>query len=377
MKHFRISFTIIASAFALAVLSGSCSHSNKEQREEGPATVDVANPMIDSITLYHTYPGEVYSPSSAVVMAHADGELLRQCYTDGAHVRKGQLLFVIDSSKYRDIVKQAEAALTTAQSQYEYARHQYEALTKALSSNAVSQMDVIQAKSSMEEAAASIKSCRAQLSTARINLGYCEVRAPISGIATAAIPNHGDYINGGASPYELCTIYDETKLSVKFNVESSEYERNLTSNGGITNPMFRNVPISFSQELPHKYAIDITYESPMIDPSTGTLSVRGRTTNPYGELKEGMFCTVHLPYDTDRSALLIRDASIGTDQLGKYVYLVNDSDQVVYTHIETGDLYRDSLRVVTKGLTPKSRYVTRAMINVRNGEKVKPCLVKQ
>lgn len=74
--------------------------------------------------------------------------------------------------------------------------------------------------------------------------------------------------------------------------------------------------------------------------------------------------------------MLVRDASIGTDQLGKYLYVVNDSDKVVYTPIEVGGLYRDSMRVVTKGISPESRYITSALLKVRDGMPVKTVMTK-
>ena len=84
-----------------------------------------------------------------------------------------------------------------------------------------------------------------------------------------------------------------------------------------------------------------------------------------------MYCTIRMPYKVDPKAMLVRDASIGTDQLGKYVYVVNDSSKVVYTPIKTGDLVADTLRLVTGGLKPHDRYVTSALLKVRNGMKVK------
>lgn len=85
-----------------------------------------------------------------------------------------------------------------------------------------------------------------------------------------------------------------------------------------------------------------------------------------------MFVSVALPYAVEPHAVLVRDASIGTDQLGKYLYVVNDSDKVVYTPVTVGELYHDTLRIISKGITPRSRYVTKALLNVRNGEKIKP-----
>ena len=79
-----------------------------------------------------------------------------------------------------------------------------------------------------------------------------------------------------------------------------------------------------------------------------------------------------LPYAVDPKAILIKDASIGTDQKGKYVYVVNDDNKVVYTPIEVGELIDDTMRIVTEGLTPDSRYVTKALLKVRDGMTVKP-----
>lgn len=91
-----------------------------------------------------------------------------------------------------------------------------------------------------------------------------------------------------------------------------------------------------------------------------------------GLLKSGLYVSITLPYGKESQAILIPDASIGTDQLGKYVYVVNDSGMVRYRHIEVGQLIDDSLRQITGGLSPQERYVTRALMKVREGMKVKP-----
>ena len=85
-----------------------------------------------------------------------------------------------------------------------------------------------------------------------------------------------------------------------------------------------------------------------------------------------MYVTVELPVTDEPHAVLISDAAIGSDQLGSYIYLLNDSDRVVYTTIETGQLVDDSLRIVTKGINPDDRYVTKALLKVRDGMKVEP-----
>lgn len=94
--------------------------------------------------------------------------------------------------------------------------------------------------------------------------------------------------------------------------------------------------------------------------------------NPDGMLRPGLFVSVTLPYGEARNAVLVNDASIGTDQLGKYLYVVNDSDIVNYRHIEVGQLADHNMRVVKSGLSPSERYVTKALLKVRQGMKIKP-----
>ena len=106
------------------------------------------------------------------------------------------------------------------------------------------------------------------------------------------------------------------------------------------------------------------------------MNIRAEIENPDNELKDGLYVNIRLPYGKQDSAVLVKDASIGTDQLGKYLYVVNDSNRVSYRHIETGELFSDTLRLVKSGLQPKDRYVTKALLKVREGMEIKPVLEK-
>lgn len=355
----------------LNIISCKNSHSKHIEEEENPI-VNVTTPVIDSIVLYKTYPGIISASSSAVVVGKVNGELLTQNYESGSFVNKGQVLFTIESSTYRDAVKQASASLATAKSELEYAASNYAALKEALESDAVSQIEVIQAKSEMEQAEAAVKNAEAALSHANTRLSYCTIKAPLSGYATSAIPKLGEYISGEDSPVEFCTIYNNTEMTAEFNIEDSQYQKMAGINDKYTKALYQNIPIKFTNSLPHSYSANLVYESPSIDSSTGTLLLKGKIKNIDNELRDGMYVTVDLPYGVNPRAILVKDASIGTDQLGKYVYVVNDSDRVVYTPIKVGDLYQDSLRVVNEGLKPEDRYVTEALLSVCNGMKVNP-----
>ena len=327
MKKHNI-FLITLSLFILAT---GC-RKNEKAPDEAPV-VDVAYPTVDSVVLHKTFPGLLSAGDDVEVVGRVSGILLTKNYTSGQYVQKGQLLFTIESEKYRDLVRQAEAQLATAKSQYELYSEQYEARKKALQTNAVSQMDVLSAKSSMEQAEAAIASAKASLSQARMNLGYCTVTAPISGYISPASVGVGGYVGGEGSPVKLCTIYDNSYLTATFDISDSEYESMIGVNGGPEGALYRSVPLTFSEKLPHRYSADLFYESPTVNSSTGTLQLRGNVENIDNELKDGMYVTVSLPYGSNPRAILVKDASIGTDQLGKYLYVVNDSDKIVFTGV--------------------------------------------
>lgn len=372
--------SLISSFLSVALILSSIScGKNKEAAAYGNYTmnVDVAHPITDSVLLHKTYPGYLASEVKVDLVARVSGFLQSINFKAGDKVSKGQLLFVIEPTTYKDAVEQAESQLATARSQYEYARSNYRSMKEAAKSEAVSQIDVIQSESNLNQSIAAIKNAEAALSIARTNLSYCYIKAPFSGHITKSNYDVGNYLNGSAAPQTLATLYDDRNLYAYFAIEDRQYI-NMVNQGKdkVESIDYNNIPIIFNDSLPHNYTGELNYLSPVVDKSTGTLTIRAKINNKYGELKSGMYVNIRMPYEEMSEAILIDDASIGTDQLGKYVYLVNDSNKVVYTPIKTGDLYKDTLRIVTQGLTPKDRYVTKALLKVRDGMKVNPVLSK-
>lgn len=373
MKH--TPFLTIMSVATAAMVAVGCSHKS-DTASSHPVDIDVAEVQVDSVVLYKEYPATLTAISKVDIVARVNGYLRTQSYSAGDHVEKGTVLFAIEPDQYQDAVNKARADLANAKSANEYATQQYAAMNKALQSDAVSQMEVLQAKSNMEQSAAEIRSAEAALQTALTNLGYCTVRAPFSGTVSASGPSVGAYVGGGSSPVTLATIYDNSKLHANFYIEDGSLLRTYMNENNRSMIDYDSIPLTFSEELPHSYAGRLDYMAPDVNTSTGTLKVRATVDNPYNELRDGMYATIYLPYKVDPQAMLIKDSSISTDQLGKYVYLVNDSNKVVYTPIKVGSLVNDTMRVVTEGLRPGARYVTKALLKVRSGMEVTPVLTK-
>lgn len=369
---FRLAWLPMA---ALMILTG-CKKEHKETGAEGAPSVSVAEAYTDSVTLYKTIPGTLVAGNKTDVVARVNGTILSQHFTAGQYVSKGQALYTIESTTYRDAVAKAQAALSTAKAQYDYYAKQTVALKKALEADAVSKMQVVQAQSNMEQAAASMRDAEATISTAQDNLAHCTVRAPASGYITETLLDPGSYVNGQGAAVTLATIYNNSTLDAVFSLSDAQYEELHTALGGLSDAIFRNVPLVFSEPLKNTYTTSLFYEAPTVDQSTGTLVMRGKVTNVGNELKDGMYVTVRVPYGSSPDAILVKDAALSSDQLGSYLYTVNDSNKIVHTTVQTGDLYQDSLRIITSGIKPGTKYVTKALLTVRPGEKVNPVLTK-
>lgn len=339
--------------------------------------VNVAVPEIDTVTLQKSYPGTLKAQSEVNLVARVNGFLQQVNYKPGQLVKKGHLLFVIEPKPYEEAITQAEAKLVSAKSQNEYAQINYESVKEAVMTNAVSQIDFVQAETNWNQSIAAVKSAEATLENAKINLNYCYIRAPFDGHITQKNVDIGNYLNGAASPQVLATIYDDRSMIVTFSIEDSQYMRMISEQQNNQKPNeYNDVFLSFNESLPHSYQGKINYLSPMVNLTTGTITLQAKVSNPYGELKSGMYCIVHLPYKEISQAILIKDSAISTDQLGKFIYTIDNSNKVVYTPIKIGDLVNDTMRIVTDGLLPNQKYVTQAIQKVRDGMEVKPILSK-
>lgn len=357
----------------LSVLTG-CKEKKDTGAMKGMPTlaISVAKPIVKDITLTKDYPGYLTTEKTVNLVARVNGTLQSVSYAPGGRVKKGQLLFVIEPTLYNDKVAQAEAELKTAQAQLEYARNNYSRMKEAVKSDAVSQIQVLQSESSVTEGVAAVSNAEAALSTARTNLGYCYVRAPFDGTISKSTVDIGSYVGGSLQPVTLATIYKDDQMYAYFNVADNQWLEMSMNNQQPTKDFPKKIMVQLGKEGTESYPATLDYLSPNVDLNTGTLMVRANFDNPQGVLKSGLYVSITLPYGEADHAILVKEASIGTDQLGKFLYAVNDSDIVHYRHIEIGQLINDTLRQVLGGLSPQERYVTEALMKVRDGMKIKP-----
>ena len=336
--------------------------------------VEVAKPWVENVTLTRDYPGYLKGETSVDIVGRVNGTLLSKLYPSGTRVKKGQTLFVVDPTLYQNAVKQAKANLKMAKANLNYAKNNYERMKEAIKSEAVSRIQLVQADTNVQSCEAEVSNAEAELKTAQLNLNYCYIKSPIDGIADLAEYADGAYISGEGNPVKLTTVYKYDKMYAYFDISDNQY---------LTFELLRN-PDTKIPEADHEVTLRVgadgaktwqgklNYLSPNFSLSTGTMRLRAELDNPDGVLKPGLYVSVTLPYAIAEKAILVDNASIGTDQLGKYLYVVNDNNEVNVRHIEVGQLVDDNRRIVTSGLSPDERYVTKALMKVRQGMKIEP-----
>ena len=336
--------------------------------------VEVAKPVVKDVTLTRDYPGYLTAETSIDVVGRVNGTLLSKNYPSGERVKKGQTLFVVDPTLYQNSVKQAEAALKTAQANLVYARSNYDRMKEAIKSDAVSRIQLVQAESNVESCEAAVSNAEAELKTARTNLSYCYIKSPIDGIADLAEYSDGAYISGEGNPVKMTTVYKDDKMYSYFDISDNQYLTfELLRAADTKIPQADHfVTLRVGTDGAKTWQGKLNYLSPSFSLTTGTMRLRAELDNPDGILKPGLYVSVTLPYATAEKAVLVDNASIGTDQLGKFLYVVNDSNVVSSRHIEIGQLVDDNMRIVTSGLSPEERYVTKALMKVRQGMKIQP-----
>jgi RND family efflux transporter MFP subunit len=366
-----IPFIILA---LCSLLIASCAKKQESEGATASLPIDVATPEVRTVTLTQDYPGYLKASSTVDVVARVNGTLVKSCYTGGQRVKEGQTLFLIEPTLYEDAVRQAEATLKTAEANLDYARNNYLRMAEAVKSDAVSRIEYLQAESNVTTSEASVDNALAALRTARTQLDYCTVKAPCDGVIDLSTYSVGAYISGGSSPVKMATVYADHPMYAYFNVSDNQFLTYQWANEQTlgTPLMPHTVTLRLDSDGSPIGEGRLNYLSPNVTLATGTLMLRATLSNPDGRLRPGVLVNITLPCGEAPEALLVQDASIGTDQRGEYLYVVDTDDCVKYRPITVGQIVDDSLRIVTAGLLPDERYVTKALMKVREGMKIQP-----
>lgn len=362
-------------ALALTLATAAACKKENAYVPPPPPQVGVAKPVRQAITPYLDLTGNAVAYNSVDLVARVQGFLQEIDYKDGAAVKQGDTLFVIEPAPYQAKLQQAQAQAQATQAQVVQSQAEYNRQASLGRNDFSSQSTVDQARATLQSNQANLINQQAGITLAAINLGYTRVTAPFDGIVTQHLASVGDLV-GYSSPTKLATIVQLDPIYVSFNVSEQDVLRVKTAlaKRKVKPAEFTKIPVDVGlmdeAGFPHQGVID--YIAPQVDPSTGTLTVRGVLQNADRALLPGMFVRVRVPAAPEPAeALLVPDQALGADQAGRYL-LVVDKDGVVQQHtVTTGQLF-GTLRVISSGITADDMVVISGNQKAIPGEKVVP-----
>ena len=343
-----------------------------------PPKVDVATPVQRSITRYLEATGNTAAVKSVDLVARVQGFLQSIDYKDGDFVKEGTTLFTIEPETYKLKLEQAQAAEAGAQATLKQAEYDFRRQTDLVARQAVSQATLDTSTANRDNAQANLLQAQANTRIAEVNYGYTKVTAPFDGVVSAHLISVGELV-GAASPTQLASIVALDPIYVNFNVNERDVIRIRAEamRKGLTPSDLKQVPVEVGLQTetgyPHEGKLD--YVSPTINQSTGTLAVRGLIPNPNRVLLPGYFVRVRVPVEQQNDALLVPDTSLGSDQGGRYLLVVNKDNVVEQRKVTTGPV-EGELRVIDDGLKADDRVVIAGLLRVIPGEKVDPQVQK-
>ncbi|MGY8634057.1 efflux RND transporter periplasmic adaptor subunit [Bradyrhizobium sp. 14AA] len=366
----------LAAAIAVVALAG-CEDKNAFVAPP-PPKVDVATPVQRPLTRYIEATGNTAPIKSVDLVARVQGFLQSIDYQDGSFVKQGTQLFTIEPETYKLKVDQAKAAEVGAQATVKQAEADYKRQVDLVQRQAVSQSTLDTSTSTRDNAQANLQQAQVNTRLAEVNYGYTKVTAPFDGIVSAHLVSVGELV-GVSSPTQLATIVAMDPIWVNFTVNEQDVLRIRAeaARRGLTVADLKQLPVQVGLQTetgyPHEGHLD--YVSPTLNTSTGTLAVRGVVPNDKRALLPGYFVRVRVPFDQEKSALLVPDTALGSDQGGRYLLVVNSDNTVEQRKVQIGPT-DNGLRVIESGLKPDDRVVTAGLLRVIPGQKIDPQVTK-
>ena len=336
-----------------------------------PPEVVVATPTQRDVTVFQDFTGNTEATESVEIRARVRGFLESYDFEPSTLVRKGDLLFTIERAQYEVAKAQAEADLKASEAYLRRTESDLGRLEQAVKTNAVSQQEVSRATAERDQARAALLAAKAKLERATIDLGYTEIRAPITGLISRPLVDPGNLV-GHEEATLLARVVNVDPIFVYFEVNEQVVLGVLDELEG----MMGRQEMGEQGETPVEISVDgldrtfegrTDYLDPVADPDTGTVQVRALVPNSDALLLPGLFVHIRFPAKRVLGALLVPEAALSTDLGGRYLMLVNGEGLAEKRYAEVGQLLEGNLRIVLEGLEPGDRFIVQGLQRARPG----------
>ncbi len=337
-----------------------------------PPTVTVAQPTRRTITEYVDFTGTTEAIETVEVRARVEGFLEAVHFEPASMVEKGDLLFVIDPKPFQAQLDRAEAELGGRRAELALAAHDHERIERLYQSKTASEFEWVKAKSEWDAAKSAVQGAEAAVDEARLNLGYTQIHAPITGRISRTLVDAGNLV--GAGEYTLLTtIVRDDPIYAYFSASERDLLAYLEKHPEKRRPTEPQEPgplsLGLSNEtgFPHEGRVD--WAENRVDADTGTIQIRGVFPNSDYILRPGLFVRLRAPVDVRADALLVPDRALSADQGGRFVLTVADDDVVAKRYVRIGVL-EDGMRVIEEGIPADAWVVVKGVQRARPGQPV-------
>ncbi|WP_223969882.1 efflux RND transporter periplasmic adaptor subunit [Bradyrhizobium sp. RD5-C2] len=335
-----------------------------------PVTVAVIQPR--PTTLFDDFSGRLEAVDRVQLRPRVAGAILATNFTEGALVKSGDILFKIDPAPYAAEVDRAQAQLEAAKARVVFTTSEVERGAQLVGNNIVTKRDFDQRDNANREAIANVKAAEAALQTAKLNLDYTEVRAPVDGRVGRIEITVGNLVAAGTSSPVLTSLVSVNPIYASFDADEEVVLRALNSIADASGKRgnLDQIPVDMvtSGGLSAKGHIQLIDNQ--VNGQSGTIRVRAVFKNEDGRLIPGQFARVRMGQPKQQTMVLIDERAVGTDQDKKFVMLVGEDSRAVYRSVTLGGAV-DGLRIVTTGLKSGDRIVVNGLQRVRPGALLK------
>lgn len=334
-------------------------------------SVDLLVVETKSIRSWSQFSGRLAPVESAAIKPLVSGTIQKVLFTEGQQVKKGQPLFVIDPRPHQASVQRAQAQLATTQSRAKLAQDELARAEQLIGAKLVSQSVFDSALSANQVAQADVKQAEAALSQAKLDLEYAHISAPISGRVGRAELTTGNVVEAGVNAPVLTQIVANDKLYAEFNVDEATYVQLVRNT---QNVQAMPVELNLAGDAATIYEGHIYAFDNRLDTNSGTIRARAIFDNKDGALTAGMFANLRLGSAEKSNSLLIPERAIGTNQSKKFVLVVDETNTANYREVVLGEYYQGQ-RVVLSGLADGEKIIVNGLSHVRPNSLVNPSTV--
>jgi len=346
---------VLAVMAAAALATSACSRGGAQAAAPPPPEVDAAQVVVRPVRQWDEFSGRTAATDAVDVRARVSGYIDRIAFKEGGEVKAGDLLFVIDPRPYRAAYDSALAQLAHARATEQLAQENEKRAQRLIAGKAISREEFDTRSAGSTQSNADVRAAEAAVATARLNLSFTEVRSPIAGRVSRAMLTLGNLAQADQSV--LTSVVSQDPIYVYFQPDEQTFLRYAElARKGERAKSANPVRVGLATDKDYPYTGTVNFINNQVDPATGTINLRAVVPNPDRIFTPGLYARVQLEGGADRTAMLIDDKAVMTDQDHKYVYVLGPENKAVRRDVTLGG-FADELRIVRAGLDANDKVI--------------------